>query len=86
MLADAEDRHDVGMMQPGRRAGLAPEPLQPGHVTQLMEGEHLESDVPAQRFLDRLVHDPHAAGSDAAEQKVVTQALGVGVPEPDGPT
>ena len=76
VLADAEDRHDVGMVQPGRRAGLAPEPFQPGRVAQVMEGERLQSDVPPQRFLDRLVHDPHAASSDAPEQEVVTQALG----------
>ena len=37
MLADPEDRHDVGMVQPGRRAGLAPEPFQPGRVAELME-------------------------------------------------
>ena len=27
MLADAEDRHDVGVVQPGRRLRLALEPL-----------------------------------------------------------
>ena len=76
MLADAEDRHDVGMVQPGRRAGLAPEPFQPGRVAQVMGGERLQGDVPPQRFLDRLVDDPHPACSDAAKQQIVTQALG----------
>ena len=59
----------------GRGAGLAPEPLQPGRVAEVMERERLQGHVPAQRFLDRLVDDPHAARSDAAEQEVVAQAL-----------
>ena len=55
VLADAEDRHDVGVVQPGRGPGLAPEPLQPGRSRPAMEGQHLQGHVPAQRFLDRLV-------------------------------
>ncbi len=76
VLADPIDRNDVRVVQPGRGAGLATEPLQPGRVAEVMEGKRLQSHVPAQRFLDRLVDDPHAAGADAAEQEVVTQALG----------
>ena len=76
VLADAKDRHDVRVVQPRRRAGLAPEPLQPGRVAEMVEGERLERHVPAQRLLDRLVDDPHAAGPDRSEQHVFTQPLG----------
>ena len=75
MLADAEDWHDVGMVQPGRRAGLAAKPFQPRRVAEMVEGERLQGHVPAQRFLDRLVHHPHSARADGTEQKVIAQAL-----------
>ena len=35
-LADAEDRHDIGMVQPGRGLGLALEPLEVVGVEQGM--------------------------------------------------
>jgi hypothetical protein len=75
MLADAENRHDVGMVQPGRRAGLAPEPFQPSWVAEMVEGECLQGHVPAQRFLDRFVDHPHAARANGAEQEVIAEAL-----------
>ena len=76
VLADPIDRNDMRVVQPRRGAGLASEPLQPGRVAEMMEGERLQGDVPPQRFLDRLVDDPHAAGADAAGAGVIAQALG----------
>ncbi len=73
VLADAEDRHDVGVMQPGRRLGLPPEPLQVIGVGQALEREDLQGHVPAQRLLDRLVDDPHAAAGHLAKDAVLAQ-------------
>ena len=76
VLADAEDRHDVGVVQPGRGPGLAAEPLQVGRPQQAVHGQHLQRDVPAQRLLHGLVDDAHAAAADLAEDAVVAQLRG----------
>src|SRR5262249_50335503 len=47
VLAHAEDRHDVGMVQPRRRSCFPPEPLPMRRAVQSMGGEHLEGDVAA---------------------------------------
>src|SRR5262249_30997529 len=59
MLAHAENRHDVGMVQVRSRPGLAVKALQLRRIEQGMKREHLEGDVPAQRFLHRFVNHPH---------------------------
>ena len=43
LLADAEDRHDVGVVQPGRRAGLEPEPLQVRRASQAVLRQDLQA-------------------------------------------
>ena len=73
MLADAEDRHDVGVVQLGRRPRLAL-----GTRSRLASSssacrQHLQGDVPAQRVLLGLVDDAHAAAADLAEDAVVAQ-------------
>ena len=68
VLADAEDGHDVRVMQPCRRAGLTPESFEPGRVAEMVEWQRLQCHVPSQRFLDCLVNDAHPAGPDAAQQ------------------
>ena len=45
VLADAEDRHDVGMVQPRRRAGLAAEPLEIGGAGQVFRGMTLRATL-----------------------------------------
>jgi hypothetical protein len=41
--------YHVRVVQPGRRAGLAPEPFQAGRVAEMAEGERLQGHVPARR-------------------------------------
>ena len=72
MLADPEDRYDVRVMQPGRRLGFTPEPLQVIGIRQALERQHLQGHVPAQRFLDCLVDDAHAAAGDLAKDAVLS--------------
>ena len=48
LLADAEDRHDVGVVQPGGRFCLALEPAPGAGVEQHVPGQHLERHMPAQ--------------------------------------
>ena len=38
--------------------------------------DDLERDVPAERFLDRLVHDAHAAAAQLAEDAEFAEPLG----------
>ena len=77
VLADAEDRHDVGVVQPRRRAGLALEPADLLRVGQdRAGGQDLQRHPPAQRLLLGLVDDPHAAPADLAEQPELAQPAG----------
>ncbi len=71
--ADAEDRHDVSVVQPGHGAGLALEALQLRPADQAVVRQHLECDMPAERLLHRLVDDAHAAAADLAQDAVLPQ-------------
>ena len=73
-----EDRHDVRMVQAGGRLRLEVEPLEMPRVERRGVGQHLEGDPPAQRDLDRLVDDAHAAPAHLAEQAEVIQAAKLG--------
>ncbi len=75
VFADAEDRHDVGVVQPGRRAGLPLEPLLGPGVHQELTGQDLQRDVAAERDLLGLVDDAHAAAADLADDPVIAQPL-----------
>ena len=71
----AEDRDDVGVVQPRRRPRL---PLEPQHllgVGQGRVGEDLQGHAPAERLLLGLVDHAHAAAADLAEDAVVAQPL-----------
>jgi hypothetical protein len=72
-LADAEDRHDVRVVQPRRRLGLAAEAPQALLVQQGGAGQDLEGHVPAEGRLLRLVDDAHAAAAHLAQDAVVAQ-------------
>jgi hypothetical protein len=74
-LADAEDRDNVGVVQPGRGLRLAAEALQVGALGHQVAGEDLEGDVPAKRFLQRLVDHAHAAASHLAEDAILAEAV-----------
>jgi hypothetical protein len=73
VLADAEHRHDVGVVQFRRRPRLLPEALQVRRAQQAVKRQHLEGDVPAQRLLHRLVDHPHAAPAHLAQDAVLAQ-------------
>ena len=71
----AEDRDDVGVVQPRRRPRL---PLEPQHLLGVGEGrigEDLQGHASAERLLLGLVDDAHAAAADLAEDAVVAQPL-----------
>ena len=75
IASDAEDRHDIGVVQPRCRPRL---PLEPQHLLGVGEsriGQNLEGDPPTQRLLLGLVDDPHAAPADLAKNPVVAQSL-----------
>ena len=73
VAADAEDRHDVRMVQLGGGLGLDLEPLALLGVDRRGEGQDLERDAPAQRDLLGLVDDAHAAAADLAEDPVFAE-------------
>ena len=63
VLADLEDRDDVGMVQPGDDAGLAQEALQRPRVGLVLAAKHFERHAPPQAQLDRFVDDAHTAAA-----------------------
>ncbi len=73
LAADAIDGDDVLMVQMGGRLGLVLEALDLLGVQGGRQRQHLEGNAPAQRKLLRLVHDPHAASADLAEDAKVPQ-------------
>ena len=83
LLAHAEDRHDVGVVQLGRGPGLALESPALLGVSERLRRQDLERDVAAQRDLLGLVDDAHAAAADLAENAIVAQLLEVR--DRDGP-
>jgi hypothetical protein len=66
-----EDRHDMGVVQPGRRLRLAAEPLLGLWVVDQMTGEDLQGHPAAQGHLLGLVDHPHPAPADLAQDPVV---------------
>ena len=73
LLADAEDRDDVGVVQLGGGLRLALEPPLGLGVEQHVLGQHLERDVTAQRHLLGLVDDAHAPLADLAEDAKIAE-------------
>ena len=71
ILAHLVDRHDVGVVQSRRGAGLAAEPLLDHPVAGHLPRQDLERHPAAQRDLLGLVHHAHAAPADLAEDPVV---------------
>jgi hypothetical protein len=70
VLADAEDRHDVRVMEPAGGPGLAAEP---GQVAVLRQ--ELQRHVPAERALVCLADDSHAAAPDLADDPELPPGL-----------
>ncbi len=71
--ADAENRHDVGVVQPRRGTRLALESLHLLRGGESRIGQDLQGYPPAQRLLLGLVDHAHAAAADLAEDAVIAQ-------------
>ena len=70
MLADGVDLHDVGVLEPGDRLGLGPEPQPLGIGPAGPADDHLEGDEPVEPALPGLVDDAHPAVADLADDLV----------------
>ena len=75
VLADVEDRHDVGVMHPRRGFCLTLKSDLRRGISRARSGQHLEGDAPAQGLLLGLVDDAHAAAADLAEDAVVAEPV-----------
>ncbi len=73
VVADSVNGNDVGMVQPSDRLRLALEASQPSGV-EIDMVDDLEGDVAPERFLERLVHDAHAAASQLADDAEFAEA------------
>ncbi len=77
-LADLEDRHDVGVVEPGDGLGLVLEPAdlvgggEPGGLDHLQSHRAVEAELPG------LVDDPHAPFAQDALQLVVAEVADAG--------
>ncbi len=75
LLAREEDRDDVLVRDPGRRARLAHEAPRRALVLPEEGREHLDRDGPVERVVVALVDDAHAALAEAAEDAVRAELL-----------
>ena len=79
MLADRENRHNVRMVELRDGLRLALKPLAAFGVEEPVARDDLQRDVAAERLLDRLVDDPHAAAAQLADDPVLAQPIGEGL-------
>ena len=75
VLSHAKHGDDIGVVQSCRGLCLALETPQMKRVQQRLPGQDLHGHVPAERFLERLVDDAHAAAADFAEDAEIAQAF-----------
>ena len=80
VTADAEDGHDVRVVQLCGGLRLDLESLSLLGIDGRGEREHFQGDMAAQRDLLGLVNDPHASTADFAEDSIVTQLNAGGRP------
>ena len=74
VLADGEDRDDVGVMELGGGVGLALEALAGLSRQAEAGGQDLEGNAAIQRDLPGLVDDAHAAATDLADELEVAES------------
>ena len=67
LMPAAENRHDIGVVQPGRRPGFPLEPLDLLGLHERARGQDLERDTPAQPFFLGLVNHSHPAATHLAD-------------------
>ncbi len=77
MLAEVEDRDDIGVVQPGRGAGLVAEAADEAAVGPEPTVQDLQGHVGAERLAAGLVHHAHPALADEPEDAIVPQLLRV---------
>jgi hypothetical protein len=77
LFAGRVNRHNVCVMEPGSGFGLAVEALDRLRRQTQAAGEHLESDLAVERYLNGLIHDPHSTMADLPHDFEVTQAFAV---------
>ena len=68
VLTNTEDRHDIVVVQPRSGLGFAMEADERHRVQKPMTSKHLERDAAAQRLLNGLIHDSHAAAPDFSQE------------------
>ena len=76
LFAIVEDRHDVGVVQPGRRASLGLESPHVGAVGTEARVHDFERHPALERHVLGLVDDSHAPTAKLAQQRVVAQPPG----------
>jgi hypothetical protein len=74
LLADIEDRHNVGVVQLGGGARLAVEAGKQLGILSRRAKQDFQGHAPAQRFLLRLIDHTHPAATNFAENTVIVGA------------
>ncbi len=75
VLAVVEDADDVGVVQPGGRAGLGVEPSEVVCPIAVLGMHHFESNVVFERLADGFVDDTHATFAKVAKNPVIAELL-----------
>ena len=75
VLADFVDRADVRMVERGRGASFAAEPLHRGVVLREVFGEELERNAAAEAGVFGLVDHTHASAPELAQDAIVRNQL-----------
>ena len=83
-LADAMDRDDVRVREPGRHARLAQEPLPRRRCAREVRGQDLDGDVAIQLHVAREVNHAHAAAAELALEGVLAGQRGLQIEELGG--
>ena len=86
VLAHAEDRHDVGVVQPAAARASRRNRSQQLGVEPRVARQDLQRHVPAQRVLLGLVDHAHAAAADLAEDPVVAELPRIAGPSAGSPS
>jgi hypothetical protein len=76
VLAIVEDADDVGVVQPGRRAGLRVETAEVVRAVAILRVHHFQRHVAAEGLANRFVNHAHTPFAQVAEDPVVAQLWG----------
>src|SRR5260370_19537169 len=73
LAADAEDWHNVRVVQVGRRLGLVLEALELLGIERCRKRQDLEGDPAVERQLLGFIDDPHTPAAEFSEEAEITQ-------------